>query len=298
MNSWALTVLLIAALPAGAPVFAGPPAPGLSWAPRPAATDSFDRPQGSDPIGATTAPELLLSRDYFKLAFADARHVFTAPARWDRRDWRTAGFIALGLVATAAVVDEPFRDAVDGDYERDPDDFLRKFEPFGTKRVTLPVYAGFYLGGLAFDDDRAQSVALDGFIAGQIANTLITANLKRVFGRSRPYQEQGAHHFNPASSDKSFPSGHATHAFTAASVIATHYDDTPWIKGVCYGLATLVAAERIEHEEHWLSDVLAGALIGTMIGSEVVRFNRAKRAERRFRIGTDGQMMSVSWGFD
>ena len=66
-----------------------------------------------------------------------------------------------------------------------------------------------------------------------------------------------------------------------ASVIATEYD-SGWIKGVAYGSAALVGFARIHHQAHFLSDVTAGAVVGTAVGRAVVHRNREER--RRLQI--------------
>ena len=80
-----------------------------------------------------------------------------------------------------------------------------------------------------------------------------------------------------------------------ASVIATHYDDTRWVPMVSYGIAGLVGVERIASDNHWLSDVLAGALIGTLVGREVVVFNRERHRAGNFRLSGDGQSIVLAW---
>lgn len=255
--------------------FAAPPD---AWAP--------DLARASEPFGP---------KQHLKLAWAGVGHVVSAPSRWDRSDWGKAGIAAGGLALIAALVDEPFRDAVGGEYDESPDGLLGAIEPFGTHRYTNPLLAGFWLTGAIRDDSRAREVAFDGVVASFIADRLITSNLKRATGRARPYQELGADEFNPFDGDKSFPSGHTTHAFAIAAVIATHYEDTPWVPVVSYGVAGLVGAERIAHDKHWLSDVLAGALIGTLVGREVVVFNRERRSTWRPRAYSSGQTIVLAW---
>ena len=59
-----------------------------------------------------------------------------------------------------------------------------------------------------------------------------------------------------------FPSGHATSAFTAATLLSTRRGASP----VYFGLATLVAASRVYVRMHHASDAVAGALLGLALG--------------------------------
>src|SRR5262249_31293111 len=97
----------------------------------------------------------------------------------------------------------------------------------------------------------------------------------------------------------SFPSGHATGAFAFASVIASHYDSI-WVDVTSYGIAGLVGAARIEQDAHWTSDVVAGALIGGLIGHHLVEFNRKLRESGiplAPTLGTSGNELTLSWNF-
>ena len=79
------------------------------------------------------------------------------------------------------------------------------------------------------------------------------------------------------SSNSSFPSGHTTEAFALASVIADHYQES-WVGYASYSVAGLVGIARSYHGAHFASDVLAGALIGTLVGKSVVAHNNQLRA--------------------
>ena len=66
----------------------------------------------------------------------------------------------------------------------------------------------------------------------------------------------------------SFPSGHATAAFTAASILArTGRGDIVW-----YLLAGVVAGSRVYVKMHHASDVVVGAAIGLAFGAAMKRF--------------------------
>jgi membrane-associated phospholipid phosphatase len=71
--------------------------------------------------------------------------------------------------------------------------------------------------------------------------------------------------------DKSFPSGHTSNSFALAAVAERHYG---WKVGVpAYILASVVGASRIQQDKHYLSDVVAGATLGYIVGRTVVRVN-------------------------
>ena len=61
----------------------------------------------------------------------------------------------------------------------------------------------------------------------------------------------------------SFPSGHATIAFAAAFILAKKHKKIAW---VYYLLATLISFSRIYLGKHYPSDILAGMLLGLLIG--------------------------------
>jgi hypothetical protein len=63
----------------------------------------------------------------------------------------------------------------------------------------------------------------------------------------------------------SFPSGHTTSAFVAASIIHQEYKHkSPWISVAAYSVASSVGVLRMLNNAHWKSDVLAGAGFGIL----------------------------------
>jgi membrane-associated phospholipid phosphatase len=112
-----------------------------------------------------------------------------------------------------------------------------------------------------------------------------TELLKGVAGRARPYQtgDTSAHDFKFGrgfgnGKYQSFPSGHSTAAFAAASVVTSEsqrwWPKETWIVApVMYGGATLVGLSRMYNNQHWASDVVLGAAIGTFSGIKVVRYS-------------------------
>lgn len=104
-----------------------------------------------------------------------------------------------------------------------------------------------------------------------VESLLVNGGIKSMFRRSRPVWAEEAfprpHHLRtPLSS--SFPSGHASAAFTAAGVLA--HGDPLW--PLYYGVAVVVASSRVYVKIHHASDVAAGALLGVALGVTARRF--------------------------
>jgi membrane-associated phospholipid phosphatase len=83
-----------------------------------------------------------------------------------------------------------------------------------------------------------------------------------VAGREAPYQTTDPNLWRKGGS--SFPSFHTTFAFAVGTVMAeSGSDEYRWLRRVLgYGVGVWTAYERIKHNQHWLSDTVAGAAIG------------------------------------
>ena len=151
--------------------------------------------------------------------------------------------------------------------------------------VGLTLYAAGRIGG----SRPVAALGLHGLEAVLLASGL-SGTVKLVAGRSRPYV-----HADPRPNDfellrgvrghryTSFPSGHTTAAFAIAAVttaeLAHWTGEKGWwsgwpyvVGGTLFGSATLVGIARMYHDQHWASDVVAGAAIGTFSGLTVVKY--------------------------
>ena len=218
---------------------------------------------------------------YPEIVWDDVKYVVTAPARWDDQDWKSFALTTAGVVGVGAILDGPVRDEMRRHAPND-NPFMRNVERFGAQ-YSLAVLGGFYVAGSAGNNGTALAVAQDGLAASLIASVIITPTIKFVTGRARPRENLGTAAFHPFdlsySPNSSFPSGHTTQAFAVASVIANHYEQ-PWVAYSSYTVAGLVGVARIYHDAHFTSDVVAGALIGTLVGKSVVGHNRSLRSRK------------------
>ena len=85
------------------------------------------------------------------------------------------------------------------------------------------------------------------------------------------------HRLRPNGGDHmSFPSGHASSTATLAASISAMYDWDLEISIPLYATAVFVGASRIQDNMHYLSDVMAGIALGTIVGSGVANYHKGK----------------------
>ncbi|QDK40754.1 hypothetical protein DOM21_04640 [Bacteriovorax stolpii] len=146
------------------------------------------------------------------------------------------------------------------------------------REATIPLVAGSYFLGVVYKDNKLKQVAL--FTVGAtIAGQLVTEGAKNLFGRMRPAQSENPYEFFQEKS-KSFFSGHTTQAFTIATIVSEMYkDDYPVVPYVAYGLASLTAYARVYGENHWASDVITGAIMGTFVTRLFLSFMKQDKSK-------------------
>lgn len=133
--------------------------------------------------------------------------------------------------------------------------------PAPGKYIGHPLMLGGISGALfAFSrnsqDRRFRSLSY-ALIQGSIISSAVVQPSKAAFHRLRP---SGENHY-------SFPSGHSADTFMYATVIAEHYG---WKAAApAYAIASYVSVTRLADRKHHLTDVIAGAGIGVLIGRTV-----------------------------
>jgi membrane-associated phospholipid phosphatase len=147
-----------------------------------------------------------------------------------------------------------------------------------------PGYAVIALGGTAAAGAAAGNDRLrDGAVrvaAGLLAAGVANGTLKVSLGRERPSTTDDPWRFRSPGREnrwQSFPSGHATVAFSLAAGLAEETGDRR-VAALAYGAAAAVAWSRIYDDKHWTSDVVGGSLLGAAAGRGTVRLLRGSPA--------------------
>jgi undecaprenyl-diphosphatase len=101
-----------------------------------------------------------------------------------------------------------------------------------------------------------------------VESLLVNQGIKRLFRRVRPVVEEARPHRLRTPLTTSFPSGHASSAMVAATLLS---DGRPRMRPLWFGLGAVVATSRIHVRIHHGSDVLAGAAVGLVLGQVAKR---------------------------
>jgi len=159
------------------------------------------------------------------------------------------------------------------------DDLNDTFDAYIATGVVAAVPASLLAAGYIRHDPYQVSTAI---LAGEAYadSAVVNLGVKAVTRRERPLDVPpgGDFHntfFNGGKSPfhgSSFPSGHATGAFSVATVVAVRYRKHRWVPWAAYGMATAISLSRITSSAHFPSDVFLGAALGyTITRYEVLR---------------------------
>ncbi|MDZ7767581.1 MAG: phosphatase PAP2 family protein [Woeseiaceae bacterium] len=102
-------------------------------------------------------------------------------------------------------------------------------------------------------------------LATAVAGIALYRVLKNRLVRERPYITNAGIICGTAPLDRySFPSGHTLHA-VSFTILFTAFD--PWLAFIVVPLALLIAVSRVVLGLHYPSDVIAGAVIGSILAT-------------------------------
>ena len=167
--------------------------------------------------------------------------------------------IAVGSLISSSKFEKSFQEGVQNMVG---DNFSTTAEDYTRYVPIVELYAADVMGVKAknhwFDQTKNLTLSI-------VITDFITFKLKNHIYKTRP---------NGSPDGQSFPSAHTSSAFTNATVLYEEFKGTsPLLAYSGYAFATTTGALRIMNNAHWLSDVLVGAGIGTLVAEMVYYFD-------------------------
>ncbi|KXK45604.1 MAG: phosphoesterase PA-phosphatase-like protein [Chlorobi bacterium OLB5] len=184
--------------------------------------------------------------------------------------------LAIFAIVSSFYLDEAVRDLIIS--IKDPViDFLFTFGRwYGNGMPTLYLFLILYLAGLVIKNYNMRNTGVL-ILEAYVFSGLITLIFKSAFGRFRPYMNKGDFAFygwNWSNNDMfSYISGHAAVSVALSTVLASSTENY-FLKSFYYSLAVITCFSRIYHNQHWLSDVVSGAISAYLISRVLIAIHK------------------------
>ena len=208
-----------------------------------------------------------------------------------RRDLVATGIAILGTAAVSSVDLRIARwarsDGVQGDSARR--ELVGDLTRVNETPLMLAALATYGVGRLA----RSSTTADVGLhtLEALVLTTSVSQVVRGVIGRSRPRAAlEDPFDFKPGTGfsrfeTRSFPSLHTAAAFATASALVGEIRErrpsaTKYAAPLLYTAALVPGVTRMYLDQHWASDVVAGAFVGALLGSRVVSYAHSHNRTR------------------
>lgn len=150
--------------------------------------------------------------------------------------------------------------------------------------------------GLAALDTTDPRLSRTGFAALEAGGAAVFSSLglKYIAARARPEADLGPSTFHNSATiagDSSFPSIHTAAIWGAVTPFAKEYN-APWL----YGIASLTNFARIAKRKHWVSDTVAGSLLGYWAGDIAWHRNQPK-PDSTTQVYIGDNSVTLAWPF-
>ncbi len=180
-----------------------------------------------------------------------------------------SNLLILGTVGLGSLLAYQFEDQFQNFAQREgllPNNISQFGDLYGGLWSTWLLPTSIIITSKAVDESNREMLEKLEFAASAlVANGITTIILKELIGRKRPN----------GSNNRSMPSGHTSHSFAVAAVANELYGHK--VGTAAYLIAGLVAISRINDNDHYLSDVIVGAGLGTIIGRGFARTFQEKK---------------------
>lgn len=222
----------------------------LGEVPAAASDDQAEGPAAPAPA-PQTAPQSAAAG-----VLSDVGAYFSAPLRWDGKDWAWFGGTVLA-VGLAHRYDSQVRTHFVGPGAAPNINSEDTKDAVPTAAVLIGTWG--YAALLGDHDGYREGWAM---IEAAALSGVTDYALKFAAGRQTPEQSSDPNDWFKSGS--SFPSLHSTAAFAVGTVLAeSGNDDYRYLRRLLgYGLGVFTSYERLKHNAHWLSDTAAGAALG------------------------------------
>ncbi|MGY5354519.1 phosphatase PAP2 family protein [Wenyingzhuangia sp. IMCC45467] len=211
-------------------------------------------------------------KEDFGYTWKGIAHFYTAPIRWEKKQWLQAGLVA-GTYAALTFIDEPLN-PVFKDLQSEIPHPIREFGDWFGGPINAVVFSGgLYTYGYIAKKNKVKKTGI--LLMSSIAAAgFLQTSIKTMVGRARPSAGVGARAykpFTPLAAYHSFPSGHSVVATVFAHSIARQIDNT-WGKIAVYSVGAITPVSRLWDGAHWFSDVALGTFIGFVTVDSLDRY--------------------------
>ncbi|MCB7481983.1 phosphatase PAP2 family protein [Christiangramia sediminis] len=188
-------------------------------------------------------------------AFGGLKKAYTAPLKWQKDDFITAGAVVAGTAALYIFDEETSEYFIK--QKDDVPGVIRDFGwYFGSPQNNYGVTGAVYLVGLFTKNEKIRKTGVL-MISAASASGIIQTISKTVVGRARPGANEGKGSFEPFSKEgkyHSFPSGHTILSFTTMYALSKQFEN-PFVKAGLIGVGLVSPVSRLWNGAHWLTDV-------------------------------------------
>ncbi len=166
---------------------------------------------------------------------------------YEERKYEKPVILSMLLLGTSFMLDSSVKNFVQKNRSESLDDLFSFFNQFGDKYIIAVPVTGYVVGHYYGNKELKESSLL-GLTSSLLTVTVIFSS-KALISRKRP----------DYSDNDSFPSGHTGYSFSIFGSYSEYYNRYYYI---FYSIPIMVGLSRIYKNKHYLSDTVAGGIIG------------------------------------
>ena len=230
------------------------------------AAEDTSHPSGPSAVPQAQAPgQKTSSLTLFRQTiWSDQKAIWTSP--FHMNDGRAATIAVIPLIAGTAALITTDKDAAKW-LPNTPDQvkWSKRVSQIGAIYTLGGVVGGLMLVGKKKDEPE---ILTTGRLSARafVNAVIVNYSLKYITARERPLDNDGQGRFWKGGD--TFPSGHSMETWAIATVIARS-KSPKWFKITTCAVATAVSLSRWGAQKHFPSDILAGGIMGGLIGNFV-----------------------------